>query len=256
MNPQGKVALVTGGAHRVGKAITLMLAQAGAQIAINYNESATEAQQTVAEVAAFGVDALAIQCDVSDFEAVQRMTQTIKERFGGVDILVNGASYFGKTPFPTEDPAVIERWRRVTRISLDGAFYVCNSLAPTMLARGGGVIVNIVDLSVWTPWPNLMAHAVGKAGLLALTHQLALELAPTIRANAVAPGPVLPPPNATESQAAASAGRTLLERWGSPEDVAQAVKYLIEADYVTGEVIRVDGGEQIARRHTRRGRQG
>lgn len=252
MNPQGKVALVTGGAHRVGKAITLMLAQAGAQIAINYNESATEAQQTVAEVAAFGGEALAIQCDVADFDAVQRMTQTIKERFGGVDILVNGASYFGKTPFPTEDPAVIERWRRVTRISLDGAFYVCNSLAPTMLARGGGVIINIVDLSVWTPWPNLMAHAVGKAGLLALTHQLALELAPTIRANAVAPGPVLPPPNATESQAAASADRTLLERWGSPEDVAQAVKYLIEADYVTGEVIRVDGGEQIAQRNTRR----
>jgi len=251
MNPQGKVALVTGGAHRVGKAITLMLAQAGAQIVINYNSSATEAHQTVAEANALGVEALAIQCDVADFDAVQRMTKVIKERFGGVDILVNSASHFGRTPFPTEDAAVIEMWQRVTRISLDGAFYVCNSLVPTMQARGGGVIINIVDLSVWMPWPNLMAHAVGKAGLLALTHQLALELAPTIRANAVAPGPVLPPPNTTERLLAVSAGHTLLERWGTPEDVAHAVKYLIEADYVTGDVMRVDGGEQIAYRKVR-----
>jgi NAD(P)-dependent dehydrogenase (short-subunit alcohol dehydrogenase family) len=246
MNPTGKVALVTGGAHRVGKAITMMLAQAGAHVIVNYNSSAAEAEQTVAEAQALGVDALAVQCDVADYDAVQRMAGIVIEQFGGVDILVNSASYFGKTPFPTREPAVIEMWRKVTRILLDGAFYVCNSLTPAMQARGSGVIVNIVDLSAWYPWPNFMAHAAGKAALLAMTRQLALELAPTIRANAIAPGPVLPPPGYSETQTAASAQHTLLGRWGRPEDVALAVKYLIEADFVTGDVITVDGGERYA----------
>ncbi|MFN8493276.1 MAG: SDR family oxidoreductase [Caldilineaceae bacterium] len=246
MDPKGKVALITGGAHRVGKAITLMLAQAGAHIIVNYNTSNAEAEQTVAEANALGIEALGIQCDVADLSAVQRMADVIKEHFGGVDIIVNNASYFGITPFPSTDPAVIETWQRVTRISLDGAFYVCNSLAPTMLARGGGVIVNIVDLSAWTPWPNFTAHAVGKAGLLALTHQMALELAPTIRVNAVAPGPVLPAPSMNEQRIASSAQQTLLERWGNPADVARAVKYLVEADFVTGDVVTVDGGERFS----------
>lgn len=246
MNPKGKVALITGGAHRVGKAITLMLAQAGAHVVINYNTSADAAKETVQAAEALGVEGLAVQCDVSDWAAVQAMTATIKQRFGGVDIIVNSASHFGKTPFPTSDPAVLEMWQRITRILIDGTFYVCNALVPTMQARGGGAIVNIVDLSAWAPWPNFMAHSVGKAGLLAMTRQLALELGPLIRANAVAPGPVLPPPNSTAEQNAASAQRTLLERWGSPEDVAFAVKYLIEADYVTGDVITVDGGQKYA----------
>ncbi|MDQ3247849.1 MAG: SDR family oxidoreductase [Chloroflexota bacterium] len=245
VNPKGKVALITGGAHRVGKAITLMLAGAGAHVVVNYNTSAQEAQQTVAEAEALGVQALAVACDVADYSAVQRMAAQIGERFGGVDIIVNSASYFAKTPFPTTDAAVIERWHKVTRILIDGTFYVCNSLVPTMQARGGGAIVNIVDLSAWTPWPNFMAHAAGKAALLAITRQLALELAPTIRANAVAPGPVLPPPDYDTHQQAAAANRTLLERWGSPADVANAVRYLIEADYVTGDVIVVDGGERF-----------
>jgi NAD(P)-dependent dehydrogenase (short-subunit alcohol dehydrogenase family) len=253
MNLKGKVALITGGAHRVGKAITMMLAQAGADVVINYNASADEAKQTVAEVEALGVAALAVQCDVSDAVAVQRMTAAIRERFGGVDIIVNAASHFGQTPFPSTDPAVIAMWHKVTRILLDGTFYVCNSLVPTMQARGGGVIVNIVDLSAWEPWPNFMAHATGKAGLLALTRQLALELAPTIRANAVAPGPVLPPPGYDEVKAAKSAQKTLLKRWGSPADVALAVKYLIEADYVTGDVITVDGGERYGHQQKRYG---
>lgn len=247
MNLEGKVALVTGGAHRVGKAITLMLAQAGARVVVNYHRSAAAAQETVAEARQLGVDALAIQCDVADLESVQQMAHAIEERFHGVDIIVNSASHFGKTPFPSTDPDVIEMWRRVTRILLDGTYYVCNSLTPGMVARGGGAIVNIVDLSAWTPWPGFLAHAAGKAGLLAMTRQMALELAPAIRVNAVAPGPVLPPPDYTDAQLAASAKRTLLGRWGSAEDVAFAVKYLLEADYVTGDVITVDGGERYGR---------
>jgi NAD(P)-dependent dehydrogenase (short-subunit alcohol dehydrogenase family) len=115
-----------------------------------------------------------------------------------------------------------------------------------MLARGGGAIVNIVDLSVWQPWPVFAAHGVSKAALLAFTHQLAFELAPTIRANAVAPGPVMPAPRQDANSIAEAAQNTLLKRWGTPEDVAHAVRYLIEADFVTGDVITVDGGERIA----------
>lgn len=246
MNPQNKVVLITGGAHRVGKAITLRLANAGAHVIVNYNASADDAEQTVGEAKALGVDALAVHCDVSDWEAVQRMADAIQSKFGGVDIIVNSASHFGKTPFPSIDPAVMAMYHRVTRILLDGTYYVCNALVPTMRMRGGGAIVNIVDLSAWNPWPNFLAHSVGKAGLLAMTRQMALELAPTIRVNAVAPGPVLPPPGATPAQIEESAKHTLLGRWGSPEDVAKAVQYLIEADFVTGDVLTVDGGERWA----------
>lgn len=249
MDPKGKVALITGGAHRVGKAITMMLARAGAHVVIDYYSAETEARATVAEAQAVGVEAMAVQCDVADWDQVQTMAKAVEQRFGGVDILVNGASQFSTMPFPTED---VETWRRVTAISIDGPFYVCNALAPGMLARGCGVIVNIVDLSAWEPWPKFMAHAVGKAALLALTRQLALELAPTVRANAVAPGPVLPPPNSTPQGEAAAAARTLLGRWGSPDDVTRAVRYLIEADYVTGDVITVDGGERYGHRKSSR----
>lgn len=253
MEIRGKVALVTGGAIRVGKAITLALARAGANVVVNYNTSAGEAQETVAEAEALGVHGLAVQCDVSNLAAVQAMVQQVADQFGGVDILVNAASLFGKIQVPSTDlEKDLETWHKVTRISIDGAFYVSTLLAPGMLARGGGAIVNIVDLSVWNPWPSFTAHAVGKAGLMALTQQLALELAPTVRVNAVAPGPILPPPGRSEAQKATIAGRTLLERWGSPDDVGHAVRFLVEADYVTGETVYVDGGEHFAQYKPRR----
>lgn len=251
MDLRGKVALVTGGARRVGRAVTLMLARAGAHVVVNYHTSAEAAAATAAEAHAAGVEALPWQCDVADWEAVQEMAAAVANRFGGVDVIVNSADLFAQTPFPTGDPTT---WRRVTAVALDGPFYVCNSLTPGMLARGGGAIVNIVDLSVWEPWPNFTAHAVGKAGLLALTRQLALELAPTVRVNAVAPGLVLPPPDMDERRARGLAERTLLGRWGEPADVARAVRYLIEADYVTGEVLAVDGGERYGHRKPARNR--
>jgi 3-oxoacyl-[acyl-carrier protein] reductase/pteridine reductase len=113
-----------------------------------------------------------------------------------------------------------------------------------MLGRGRGAIVNVVDLSAWQPWPDLAAHSVGKSALLALTRQLALEFAPAVHVNAVAPGPVLPPPNYDPEQRARVAERTLLGRWGTPQDVSDAVLFLLRADYITGEVLVVDGGER------------
>jgi len=245
MNIPSKTALVTGGAHRVGKAIALELARAGANLVITYNSSATAAQETVQEAEALGVQALAIQCDIAELTAVQAMVAQVAERFGGVDILVNSADYFGKHPFPTDDYTT---WRRVTDITIHGSFYVSNECAPMLLAGEGGAVVNIVDLSVWQPWKGFTAHAVAKAGLMALTQQMALELAPTVRVNAVAPGPVLAPPDYTEEQLRVVEKGTLLRRWGRAEDVAHAVRFLVEAEYITGDVIFVDGGERFARR--------
>lgn len=247
MDPKDRTALVTGGAHRIGKAITMMLARAGANVVINYNSSAAAAQQTAAAVAALGVEGMAVQCDVSDPEAVRRMAEQVHERFGGVDILVNSADRFEKHPFPTADVAP---WHRVTSITIDGAFYVSNEFTPYMLEQGAGVIINIVDLSAWQPRPQFMAHSVAKAALLAMTRQMAVELAPTVRVNAVAPGPVLAPTDYSEAAKERIAARTLLGRWGSPEDVTLAVKYLVEADYVTAELLTVDGGEQYGPRRS------
>lgn len=242
MEIAGKVALITGGAVRVGKAITLMLAAAGAHVAIVYNSSAPAAQETAEAARALGVDALVLQCNVAELAAVERMVAAVIDHFGGVDIIVNSASDFGQIDVPTDD---LETWHRVTRVSIDGAFYVSNLLIPTMQARGGGVIVNVIDLSAWQPWRRFTAHAVGKAGMLALTRQLALELAPSIRVNALASGPVLPPENHPPERIQRAADRTLLKRWGTPDDAADAVRYLIQADFATGAVLVVDGGEQL-----------
>jgi 3-oxoacyl-[acyl-carrier protein] reductase/pteridine reductase len=245
MQIQGKTALVTGGSVRVGKAITLALARAGANVVVHYHSSATAAEETAAEARALGAKALPLQADLSDQVQVRRLAQAAEEHFGGVDILVNSASHFQTTPIPTDD---FSAWKQVTSVLIDAPFDCANIFYPGMRRRGEGAIVNIVDLSAWEPWPHFAAHAVGKAALLALTRQLALEFAPAVRVNAVAPGPVLPPPNYSAEKIARTAARTLLERWGSPDDVANAVLFLVQADYITGDTITVDGGERHAGR--------
>ena len=246
MQIHGKVALVTGGAHRIGKAISMMLAAEGALVAVNYHQSGPAAQAVVSAVEANGGRSLAVQADVTDYEAVEGMMDRIESRFGGIDIVVNSAGLFQRTPFPISD---LEIWRRVTAISIDGSFNVCNCAVPKMRKRSdGGAIIQIVDGSATQPWPNFIAHAVGKAGMIALTRQLAAELAPKIRVNAVAAGPVLAPDDLSEQGRARIAARTLLGRWGEAEDVATAVRYLLEAEFVTGEVLTVDGGEQLGYR--------
>lgn len=244
MDPQGKTALVTGGAHRLGRAITLALAQAGCNVVINYHTSGEAAEATAIEARHYGVGALTYQADVADHEQVGSMVQAAVDRFGRVDILVNSASYFARTPFPTDD---LSTWHRVTAILIHGAFYCANAVAPLMLRQDDGLIINIADLSAWQPWAGFVAHSVGKAALLALTRQLALELAPKVRVNAVAPGLILPPPDYTAPKIERAAQRTLLKRWGNPEDVTRAVLYLVAADYVTGEVMVIDGGELLGR---------
>ena len=249
MNPKGKTALITGGAHRVGKAITLALAQAGTNVAINYNTSAS-AEETVNEALVMGTGAMAVQGDVGDHRQVESMVEAVATQFGSIDILVNSASLWMETPFPTDD---LSGWHSVTNTLINGAFYCANAVAPFMLEQGEGAIINIIDLAAFEPWPNYMAHSVGKSALLALSRQLALELAPAVRVNAIAPGPVLPPPNYGGEKIKRTANKTLLGRWGTPEDISSAVMFFIQADYITGESLAVDGGQRIAHRKLEHG---
>ncbi len=245
MDLQGKTAIVTGGAKRVGRGITLTLARAGANVVINYNSSADDAEQTAAEAEGLGVSALAVQASVSDYDQVGAMVKAAADHFGTIDVLVNNASTFLADPLPTDD---ITTWHKSIDTLVHGPFYCSNQVAPVMLANGGGVIVSIGDLSAFEPWPGFAGHAVGKGAILSLTRQLALELAPTIRANAVVPGPALRPLDYDNETYDRVADDTLLGRWGTPEEMAHAVKFLIEADYITGETITVDGGQRFGHR--------
>lgn len=245
MNPEGKIAFVTASARRIGKATSLALAAAGANVVINYRTSADEAEATAAEARALGAKAMTVQLDVADYRSVGAAITKINNEFGPIDILVNNASLFKQAPLPTTDFTI---WHNSIDVIVHTPFYCANAVAPHMLAKGEGVIINIVDLSAWEAWPGYAAHSVAKAALLALTRQLALELAPAVRVNAVAPGPVLPPLHFTDEMIDRTADKTLLGRWGTPEDVAETVLFLVKSNYITGEFITVDGGERHGHR--------
>jgi 3-oxoacyl-[acyl-carrier protein] reductase/pteridine reductase len=245
MDPKGKIAFVTASARRIGRATSLALAAAGANVVINYRTSADEAEATAAEARALGVEAMTVQLDVSDFRNAGTAITKINQDFGPIDILVNNASLFKQAPLPTTDFTI---WHNTIDVVVHTPFYCANAVAPQMMQKGAGVIINIVDLSAWEAWPGYAAHSVAKAALLALTRQLALELAPAVRVNAVAPGPVLPPGHYTEEMIAGTADKTLLGRWGTPADVAETVLFLVKANYITGEFITVDGGERHGHR--------
>lgn len=245
MNPAGKTAFVTASARRIGRATSLALAAAGANVVINYRTSADEAEATAAEARALGVKALTVQFDVADYRNVGAAVEKISRDFGPIDILVNNASLYKQAPMPTTDFTI---WHNTIDVIVHTPYYLANAVAPHMLEQGEGVIINIVDLSAWEAWPKYAAHSVAKSALLALTRQLALELAPAVRVNAVAPGPVLRPLHFTDEMFAHTADKTLLNRWGTPEDVAETVLFLVKSDYITGESITVDGGERHGHR--------
>ena len=245
MDLHDKVALVTGGAVRVGRAISLALANAGADLVLNYNSSAGAAEETATEIRARGRQALPFKANVTQSGEIAALVGATLDRFGRLDVLVNSASLWLRTPW---NELTEEMWDQSLDVDLKGAFLCAKACAPHLAAHGDGVIVNIVDLSVYKPFPGYLPHSVAKAGLLNMTYALAMELAPAVRANAVAPGPVLPPPTYSAEQTEAVARRTLLGRWGSADDVAQAVLYLAQASYVTGVVLPVDGGERLGGR--------
>lgn len=239
METQGRVALVTGGARRLGRAFSLALADAGCDIVVAYNRSAHEARETAARIEQLGRRALAVQGDIADSATAQRLIERTEDAFGHLDILVNNASVFERRAVPDITAA---DWNRVLAINLTAPFLLAQQAAPLMRRRAGALVVNIVDLSALQPWPSYAHHAVSKAGLLHLTRVLARALAPDIRVNAIAPGTILPPEGTDPEE---GSERRVLRRTGSPDDATRALLYLVHSDFVTGENLIVDGGRML-----------
>lgn len=237
-----RIALVTGGATRVGRAIALALAGEGAHVIVTYRRSAREARTTTESLTRYGVQALAVHADLTRARDVQRLMQTIRRRFGHLDVLINSAAVFERTPF-----------RRLTETQWDTALttnlkapFLC-ALHGSRLMRRGGKIINLADWAGVRPYRDYLPYCVSKAGVIALTKALAKELAPRIQVVAIAPGPILPPEKMTAAQRRRIIRRVPLQRWGNPRDIANTVLFLIEGtDFITGSTIFVDGGQLIA----------
>jgi pteridine reductase len=242
MDLHGSVALVTGGAHRLGRAIALALGQAGASIVVHYNRSAEQARVVLEELEALGVQAMVVAGDLAYVAEVERVVDIAVTRWGRLDLLVNNAGIWGSTPIGT---VTEERWSQLIDTNLRSAFFAAQRAASALRAAGGA-IVNIADVGALRPWRNHTPYLISKGGIITLTEALAKDLAPEVRVNAVAPGAVLLPDDWTPEQAARAARNVLLKRLGRPEDVAEAVLYLARADYVTGVVLPVDGGRRLS----------
>jgi len=240
MDLNGRCVLVTGGAHRVGKAITMALARMEAsQVVFTYNSSAEAAEKTADEIRAFGCEVLAVRCDQSEIAQIDHAIDIVKEKFGRLDVLVNSASVLFEADFFDVTP---ETWNQVLNINVRGPFFFMQKAAPLMKANGGGVIVNIIDESAVKPALKWVHHGASKAGLWNITRTGAIALAPDIRVNAVLPGAVLKPPDYSDEVWEGYSNSIPLRKLGSAEDVSQAVEYLVKADFVTGQMIVVDGG--------------
>jgi NAD(P)-dependent dehydrogenase (short-subunit alcohol dehydrogenase family) len=241
---KGKIALVTGAARRVGKTIALTLADRGAHVVITYNSSEAEAQATLRDIETRGVQGMALKGNITRSGDVDTVVRQVIERFGRIDILVNNASNYYKTPFATLTEA---QWDDLVGTNLKGTFLVSKRVGDEMLKAGAGKIINLADWAGFRPYKDYIPYCVAKAGVIALTTALAKTLAPHIQVNAVAPGPVLLPEDFSESLRGAIVQATPLKRLGTPDDVAQTVVFLVEgSDFITGAIIPVDGGRLIA----------
>lgn len=256
MELDGAVGLVTGAGRRLGREIALGLGAAGCRVGVHYRESATEAEETVRRLEAAGSEGKALQADLSDPLEVEGLFRRLRHAFGRLDVLVNSAASFEREAFETISA---EAWDAVLALNLRGPFLCSRHAAGLMRdgapGRGGapgprgvpGSIVNISDLSAVSHWRGFAHHGASKAALLHLTRSTAKELGPAVRANAVIPGPILPPPGEDPvGEAWRHRGDRLpLGRTGEPVEVASTVVFLCSNDYITGEAITVDGGEHL-----------
>lgn len=243
----GQVALVTGAAHRVGRAIAVELAAAGAHILVHYHSATPEqVAETLQAIRDRGVRAQAVQADLSQPEAISQLFEAVQAHFGTVHILVNSASTFQRRSLLE---VTLADWEQTLAVNLTAPFLCTQAAARLMQANdpAGGVIINISDRGADSPWPEYAHHGISKAGLLALSQTSALSLGPAIRVNTVIPGPVMKPAGRpmTDEGWAAIGEETILKKTGDSEDVARAVVYLAGESFVTGAVIHVNGGEHL-----------
>jgi 3-oxoacyl-[acyl-carrier protein] reductase len=242
-----KVALITGSATGIGRAVAVSLARQGCAICVNYSRSKEDAKQTLAAVQQHGVPAILCQCNVAVEAAVKEMVERCQKELGGLDILVNNA---GTTRFIEHhrlDELDEDVWDEILGVNLKGAYFCCRAAIPVMQQRGGGAIVNVTSVAGLSGMGSSMAYAASKAGLNCLTKSLARAFAPTIRVNAVAPGPVLtrwlePHMDMVERHVA----MTPMQRAATPEDIADVVAFLATGTtLMTGQVVVVDGGRTM-----------
>jgi NAD(P)-dependent dehydrogenase (short-subunit alcohol dehydrogenase family) len=240
---EGQLALVTGGGKRIGKAIALTLARAGAGVIVNYHQSRDGALATVGEIAALGVGAVALRADVSRPRQVAAMFRAIEKRFGRLDLLVNNAGVF----FPRTWDAIGEKdWDRVLGANLKGPFFCAQAAARMMMRQGRGNIINISSLGGLQAWPGYMHYCASKAALISLTRSLAKALAPAIRVNSVAPGTIRFPEEESSAAVRKMIRAIPVREAGGAEDIAQMVLFLAtHSQFITGQVFSVDGGKSI-----------
>ncbi|NLV73115.1 MAG: SDR family oxidoreductase [Chloroflexi bacterium] len=242
MQLDGRTALVTGGCVRVGRAIAVALASKGARVALHYFSSADAAHAVADEIRALGSSCVLVQADLARPEAPARLVRTSVEALDGLDILINNAAIF---PEGGWQDTTLQVWDEVFAINLRAPFFLAQAFGLSLTGDARGHIINVADWRALRPGVGHTAYTLAKAGLVAMTYSLAQSMAPAVQVNAVAPGAVLPPPGGDQSYLDKLAAQVPLKRYGSPLDVAQAVVYLLESDFVTGEVLHITGGQQL-----------
>ncbi|MBI4457127.1 MAG: SDR family oxidoreductase [Acidobacteria bacterium] len=241
MEIRGKKILITGAAKRVGRVIAKTLAERGAHIALHYNASTSAAEATAREIRELGVEVDIFQADLRQLAALEKMVDRVYTRFGQLDVLVNNASVFLKTPLQSLSE---QDWDTILDANLKGPFFLSIFVGRRMLQAGlQGKIISIADWAGERPYRDYVPYCISKAGIIAMTKGLAKTLAPKVAVMAVAPGPVLWPKDLGAAELEAVLNKTPLKRLGTPEDVATTVAFIIEgSDYMTGSMIFVDGG--------------
>src|SRR5271154_5597022 len=235
-----RVALVTGSGKRLGRAVAIGLAEQGADVVIHYRSSEAEAREAVAEIEKLGRRSLALQADLAQISELPQLFQKVEANFGRLDILVNSAANFLQTEFASTTERV---WDASLDTNLKAAFFCCQAAAP-LLKKSNGAIINFADIGGILGWPGFIPHSISKAGIIMLTRALAKELAPEIRVNAIAPGTITMPGDPPEWQRD-FIKRAPLQRTGTPADIADAVSFLVNAKFITGQTLVVDGGRVL-----------
>jgi pteridine reductase len=243
-----KLALITGsGKRRIGNVVARALAERGFDIALHYNRSAEEAKQTAVELKKLGIRAEAYRADLADEHSLDRLFENVRKDFGRLDVLVTASAIWESKPL---EQVTADDVRRHFEVNTLGTFLCCQRAGEIMVGQPeGGAIVTIGDWASVRPYPHYAAYFPSKGAIPALTRTFAVELArrnPAIRVNCILPGPVMVPEDLSEHEVKGSIAGTLLKRLGRPENIAQAVLFFIENDYVTGVCLPVDGGRTIA----------